>query len=64
MDMEKIIAFFNGSQIETARQLDCSPAYISMCLKGTRKISPLKAIKIEKLTGISKTEIRPDIFDK
>ena len=30
--------------------------------KGTRKVAPDKAIDVERITGISRHELRPDIF--
>ncbi len=30
--------------------------------KGTRKVAPDKAIVVERITGISRHELRPDVF--
>jgi len=37
---------------------------VSRWLSGKDKIPPLRATQIEKLTGIPREEIRPDIFGK
>lgn len=48
--IEKVLAYFNNSQSELARQLDVDRSAISQWVSED-KIPPLRAIQIEKLTG-------------
>lgn len=48
--IEKVLAYFNNSQAELARQLDVDRSAISQWVVDD-KIPPLRAIQIEKLTG-------------
>lgn len=48
--IEKVLAYFNNSQAELARQLDVDRSAISQWVADD-KIPPLRAIQIEKLTG-------------
>lgn len=47
--IEKVLAYFNNSQAELARQLDVDRSAISQWVADD-KIPPLRAIQIEKLT--------------
>ena len=62
--MEKLLAYFNGSNTALALALGVTQPYISMCMSGKREISPVLAKAAEKITGIPREEIRPDIFGK
>ncbi|UOA08348.1 helix-turn-helix domain-containing protein [Methylobacter sp. S3L5C] len=62
--MEKLIAYFNGSNTALALALGVTQPYISMCRSGKRKMNLSLAKKAESLTGIPREEIRPDIFGK
>jgi len=48
--IEKVLAYFNNSQAELARQLDVDRSAISQWVADD-KIPPLRAIQIEKLTS-------------
>ena len=48
--IEKVLAHFNNSQAELARQLDVDRSAISQWVADD-KIPPLRAIQIEKLTS-------------
>ena len=50
------------TQPELARKLKLSWGYISLLETGKRQASPELARKIEKLTGIPKASIRPDLW--
>jgi len=48
--IEKVLAYFNNSQAELARQLEVDRSAISQWVADD-KIPPLRAIQIEKLTS-------------
>jgi len=50
-----------GAQTTLAKAINCNQQNISLWLK-TGKISPHKVIAIEQATGVSRTELRPDIY--
>ena len=52
------------TQREMALALGVTQPAICQWLSGEKKVSLRYAIKIEKLTGIPREEIRPDIFGK
>ena len=62
--MEKLIAYFNGSNTALAAALGVTQPYISMCRSGKRQINVSLTKKAEQLTGIPREQIRPDIFGK
>ena len=62
--MEKLLAYFNGSNTALALALGVTQPFISMCMSGTRNMNPALVKTAEKLTGIPREEIRPDIFGK
>lgn len=45
-----------------AAKLSTSPGYLHDLEKGRRKPSPQLANTIERITGISRHELRPDVF--
>jgi len=50
-----------GAQTHLAKAIGCNQQNISLWLK-TGKISPSKVIAIEKVTGVSRHTLRPDIY--
>ena len=50
-----------GGQVKLAEAIDTSQQNISNWLR-TGKVAPNKVIKIEKVTGVSRHELRPDIY--
>ena len=48
--IEKVLAYFNNSQAELARQLEVDRSAVSQWITED-KIPPLRAIQIEKLTS-------------
>lgn len=50
------------NQQQLASELGTSPGYLHDLETGRRKPSPALTRKIEELTGISRHELRPDIF--
>lgn len=53
---------FEGGQAALARALEVSPQAVSQWVKGRRPVPPRLAIRIEELTGVSRHELRPDVF--
>ena len=52
------------TQREMALALGVTQPFISMCMSGKRNMNPALVKTAEKLTGIPREEIRPDIFGK
>jgi DNA-binding transcriptional regulator YdaS (Cro superfamily) len=48
---------------ELANQIGTSQAYLWQIATGRRKGSPTMAKRIEKATGIHRSQIRPDLWD-
>ncbi|MFZ0270966.1 MAG: helix-turn-helix transcriptional regulator [Acidobacteriaceae bacterium] len=62
--MKKLTAWMKRNdldQTEAAKRLNISQSYLSYILNGT-KPSGVLAARIERVTGIPREEIRPDIF--
>lgn len=53
---------FEGGQAALARALDVTPQAVSQWVNGKRPVPPRLAIRIEELTGVSRHELRPDVF--
>lgn len=51
-----------GGQAALARKLGVSPQAVNQWVAGSRPVPPKHALKIESLTGISRHELRPDVF--
>jgi DNA-binding transcriptional regulator YdaS (Cro superfamily) len=51
-----------GGQAAMARLLQVSPQAVSQWVKGKRPVPPRLALKIETATGVSRHDLRPDIF--
>ena len=51
-----------GSQQKLADSLGVSKQLISSYVNGRAKVTAANAKKIEKLTGVKREEIRPDLF--
>jgi DNA-binding transcriptional regulator YdaS (Cro superfamily) len=51
------------NQQQMAEAIGVSQATLSSWLSGVQKVSPNNVKKIEALFGISRKEIRPDIYD-
>jgi DNA-binding transcriptional regulator YdaS (Cro superfamily) len=45
-----------------AKLLGLSHAHLSRYERGERRIAPLRAARIEKITGIPREVLRPDVF--
>lgn len=52
-----------GNQSALADAIGVKPPMITQWLKGIRPISAKRAIQIEKLTGISRKDLCPQVFD-
>jgi|HigsolmetaAR204D_1030405.scaffolds.fasta_scaffold00993_14 Uncharacterized protein conserved in bacteria, prophage-related len=51
-----------GSQAEFARRIGAAPALVWQWLDGRRPVSPKFAREIEAKFGLSRHDLRPDIF--
>ncbi|SDW94037.1 transcriptional regulator [Lysobacter enzymogenes] len=51
-----------GGQAALARELNISPQAVSQWVKGHRPVPARLALRIEELTGITRFELRPDVF--
>ena len=59
----KVVAYF-GSQVKVAQALQVNRQTVNSWVKKRNKIPPKKVVEIEKLTGINRWELRPDLWDK
>jgi DNA-binding transcriptional regulator YdaS (Cro superfamily) len=63
--MEQLFAYRSANALTLegmAAKLGTSPGYLHDLEKGRRKPSPQLANTIEAITGISRHELRPDVF--
>jgi DNA-binding transcriptional regulator YdaS (Cro superfamily) len=51
-----------GGQAALARALGVTPQAVSQWVKGTRPVPPRHALAIELATGVSRHDLRPDVF--
>ena len=51
-----------GGQAAFARRIEAPPAFVWQWCEGKRPISPKFARKIEEVFGVSRHELRPDVF--
>lgn len=51
------------TQVGFARQLGISDAFLSQILSGVRKPGIALTKRIEEVTGISRTILRPDVYE-
>lgn len=52
-----------GSQTNIAKLVNVKPPTVSAWLSGKRPIPAKRAIQIEKLTGVSRKDLCPQVFD-
>lgn len=60
--IEKLINHF-GSQVKVAQNLNITRQTVNGWVKGRNRIPAEKVVLIEKLTGIPRRELRPDLWD-
>ena len=63
--MEQLLAYRSANALTLegmAAKLGTSPGYLHDLEKGRRKPSPQLANTIERITGISRHDLRPDIY--
>lgn len=60
--LKRALAHFDDNQSEFARVVGCSQQMVSYWMKRGRPIAPEFAIPVEQATGISRHELRPDIY--
>lgn len=51
-----------GNQLKFADLLGISPGHLTNIIKGKRRITAEMAIRIEVATGVSRADLRPDLF--
>lgn len=51
-----------GTQAEFARKIGATPALVWQWVEGRRPVSPRFAREIEAIYGVSRHDLRPDIF--
>lgn len=51
-----------GSQSAFARAVGCTPGNVWQMLKHNRELSPQFVLEAEKATGVSRHDLRPDIY--
>ena len=59
--IEKVISIY-GSQVAASRQLGISSSLLNHWLGGRFAIPANRCVEIEKKTGVSRAELRPDLF--
>lgn len=60
--VQKLILHF-GSQAKAAKELNISRQAVNSWVKNKNKIPAEKVVVIEKITGIKRSELRPDLWD-
>lgn len=60
--IDKLIAHF-GSQAKTAKELQITRQTVNGWVKGRNRIPAEKVVLIEKITGIPRSELRPDLWN-
>lgn len=53
-----------GSQSELARKVGCTPANLHQLLKARRLLTARFVIPAEKATGVSRHDLRPDLYPR
>jgi len=53
---------YEKPQAAVARHLGVTPQAVHQWIKGTRPVPPRLALQIESDTGVSRHELRPDVF--
>lgn len=61
--IDKLIEHF-GSQAKAAKGLEVTRQTVNSWVKGRSRIPAEKAVFIEKITGISRRELRPDLWEQ
>ncbi|HGM5918304.1 TPA: transcriptional regulator [Stenotrophomonas maltophilia] len=51
-----------GGQAALARRLGVSPQQLNQWVKAARPVPPKHALSIERVTGVSRHALRPDVF--
>lgn len=60
--IERVAKELPGGQAQLARELEVSPQFVSQLATGRRPVPPRQAIAIEEKYGVSRHELRPDVF--
>ena len=61
--IEKAIKKAGGRQVHLADLINVKKATVNSWVRGRNKVSLKSAKKIEEKTGVSRKELRPDLFD-
>lgn len=51
-----------GSQSALAKAVNAAPQFVSQWVTGRRPVPPKFALAIEAVTGVSRHDLRPDVF--
>lgn len=64
MIMDAFIRAINiaGGQASLARQIEVSKEFVWQIARGFRPVPPGRCLQIEKATGVTCYELRPDVF--
>lgn len=60
--LDRWLRYHNLSRYEFAKRYRISQPFVSQLINGRKKASPKMAEYIERITGISKKLIRPDLY--
>jgi len=60
--ISRAIQNIEGGQAALARRLAVSPQAVNQWVNGHRPVPPKHAIAIEAATGVTRHELRPDVF--
>lgn len=60
--ISEAVTKFQGGQAALARELGISPQAVNQWVTGRRPVPVRWALQIERLTGISRYDLRPDVF--
>ena len=59
--IEKVISIY-GSQVAASKELGISSSLLNHWVRGRFAIPANRCVEIEKKTGVSRAELRPDLF--
>ena len=59
--IEKVISIY-GSQVAASKELGISSSLLNHWVRGRFAIPANRCVELEKKTGVSRAELRPDLF--
>ncbi|AOH36864.1 transcriptional regulator [Luteimonas sp. JM171] len=60
--ISRVVEGIEGGQAALARTLHVTPQFVSQWVTGKRPVPPRAALAIEEMFGVSRHELRPDVF--